>query len=157
MGWLAALMRVIAGDGLVAIHIIPALACALIVVVTGLMARELGGGRVAQLVAGVAALFTVAFMATGSIFSIDVLDELWWALAGLILVRLLRRNAPRLWLLVGLVVAIALLTKLTVLFFCLALALALLVTPERRFLPDMADIDRVRPPAPHTSMASRRM
>src|SRR5438270_3859728 len=43
MGWLAALVRVTVGDSLVAIHIIPALACALIVVVTGLMARELGG------------------------------------------------------------------------------------------------------------------
>ncbi|MGI9061714.1 MAG: glycosyltransferase family 39 protein [Ktedonobacteraceae bacterium] len=134
VGWLAALMRVIAGDSLVAIHIIPALAVALIIVITGLMARELGGGRVAQLIAGVAALFTLDFMAVGSIFSMDVLDQLWWALASLILVRLLRRDAPRLWLLVGLVIAIALLTKLTVLFFCLALALAVLVTPERRYL-----------------------
>ncbi len=134
MGWLAALLRVIAGDGLVAIHVIPALACALIVVVTGLMARELGGGRVAQLVAGVAALFTLAFMATGSLFSMDVLDQLWWALASLIVLRLVRRDAPRLWLLVGLVAAIALLTKLTVLFFGLALVLGLLVTPERRYL-----------------------
>ena len=134
MGWLAALLRVIADDNLVAIHLIPALACALIIVVTGLMARELGGGRVAQLVAGVAALFTVAFMATASIFSMDVLDELWWALASLILLRLLRRNAPHLWLVIGAVLCIALLTKLTVLFFCLALALALLVTPVRRFL-----------------------
>ena len=134
MGWLAALLRVTVGDSLVAIHVIPALACALIIVVTGLMARELGGGRVAQLVAGVAALFTLDFMATGSIFSMDVLDQLWWALASLILVRLLRRDAPRLWLLVGLVAAIALLTKLTVLFFGLALVLALLVTPERRYL-----------------------
>lgn len=134
MGWLAALLRVIAGDGLVAIHVVPALACALLVVVTGFMARELGGGRAAQLVAGVAALFTLNFMATGSLFSMDVLDQLWWVLASLILARLLRRDAPRLWLLVGLVIAIALLTKLTVLFFCLALALALLVTPERRYL-----------------------
>ena len=134
MGWLAALLRVLAGDSLVAIHIIPALACAGIIVVTGLMARELGGGRVAQFVAGTAALFTVAFMATGSIFSMDVLDQLWWALASLILVRLLRRDTPRRWLLVGLVVAIALMTKLTILFFCLALVLALLVTPERRYL-----------------------
>ena len=134
MGWLAALLRVIAGDNLVAIHVIPALACSLLVVLTGLMSRELGGGRVAQLVAGVAALFTVDFTATGSIFSMDVLDQLWWALASLILVRLLRRDAPRLWLLVGLVAAIALLTKLTVLFFGLALFLALLVTTKRRFL-----------------------
>jgi 4-amino-4-deoxy-L-arabinose transferase-like glycosyltransferase len=136
MGWLAALLRVTAGDSLVAIHVIPALAGALIIVVTGRMARELGGGRVAQLVAGVAALFAVVFMATGSIFSMDVLDQLWWALASLILVRLLRRDpqGPHLWLLVGLVAAIALLTKLTVLFFGLALVLALLVTPERRYL-----------------------
>ena len=134
MGWLAALLRVTIGDGLVAIHVIPALACALIIVVTGLLARELGGGRVAQLVAGVAALFTVIDMATGSLFSMDVLDQLWWALASLVLLRLLRRDAPRLWLLVGLVGAIALLTKLTFLFFGLALALALLVTPERRYL-----------------------
>jgi 4-amino-4-deoxy-L-arabinose transferase-like glycosyltransferase len=134
MGWLAALVRVTAGDSLVAIHVIPALACALIIVLTGLMVRELGSGRVAQLVAGVAALFTLDFMATGSIFSMDVLDQLWWALASLILLRLLRRETPRRWLLVGLVAAIALLTKLTVLFFGLALALALLVTPERRFL-----------------------
>ncbi len=134
MGWLAALLRVTVGDSLVAIHVIPALACALLIVVTGLMARELGGGRVAQLVAGVAALFTLDFMAAGSIFSMDVLDQLWWTLASLVLARLLRRDAPRLWLLIGLVAAIALLTKLTVLFFCLALALALLVTPERRYL-----------------------
>ncbi len=134
MGWLAALLRVTVGDSLVAIHVIPALACALLIVVTGLMARELGGGRVAQLVAGVAALFTIDFMATGSLFSMDVLDQFWWALASLILLRLLRRGTPSLWLLVGLVVAVALLTKLTVLFFCLALALALLVTPERRAL-----------------------
>ncbi|MDQ2742888.1 MAG: glycosyltransferase family 39 protein [Chloroflexota bacterium] len=134
MGWLAALLRVIAGDGLVAIHIVPALACALIVVITSLMARELGGGWVAQLVAGVAALFALAFEATASLFSMDVLDQLWWALASLILLRLLRRNAPRLWLVLGVVFGIALLTKLTVLFFGLALALALLVTPERRSL-----------------------
>src|SRR5512135_1995290 len=83
MGWLAALMRVTVGDSLVAIHVLPAIACALIIVITGLIARELGGGRVAQLVAGVSALFTVDFMATGSLFSMDVLDQLWWTLAAL--------------------------------------------------------------------------
>ncbi len=86
MGWLAALVRVTANDSLVAIHIIPALACALLIVVTGLMARELGGGRMAQFVAGVATLFTLDFMATGSLFSMDVLDQLWWTLSSLLLV-----------------------------------------------------------------------
>jgi hypothetical protein len=134
MGWLAALLRVTAGDSLVAIHVAPALACALLIVVTGLLARELSGGRVAQVVAGIAALFSLNFMASGSLFSMDVLDQLWWAIAALVLARLLRLDAPRLWLLVGLVAGIGLLTKLTMLFFGLALVLALLVTPERRYL-----------------------
>lgn len=134
MGWLAALVRVTVGNSLVVIHIIPALACALLIVITGLIARELGGGRVAQFIAGVAALFTLAYMAVGSIFSMDVLDQLWWAIACLIVARLLRRDQPRLWLLVGLVAALALLTKLTVLFFGLALLLGILITSERRYM-----------------------
>ncbi len=134
MGWLAALLRITIGNGLVVIHIIPALACALLILVTGLMARELGGDRTAQFVAGVAALFTVDYLGTGSLFSMDVLDQLWWALISLIVLRLLHRDKPRLWGFVGLVAAVALLTKLTVLFFGLALVLALLITPERNYL-----------------------
>ena len=41
---LAKLLDVFAGDALWAIHIVPALATALIVVITGLIARELGEG-----------------------------------------------------------------------------------------------------------------
>jgi 4-amino-4-deoxy-L-arabinose transferase-like glycosyltransferase len=134
VGWLAALLRVFAGDSLVAIHVIPALACGLVIVVTGLMTRELGGGVSAQLVAGVATLFSVDHMAAGSIFSMDVLDQLWWALASLVLLRMLRRDTPRLWLLFGLVAAMGFLTKLTMLFFGLAVTLALLATRERRHL-----------------------
>jgi 4-amino-4-deoxy-L-arabinose transferase-like glycosyltransferase len=134
MGWLAALLRVTVGTGLLAIHVIPALAAALIVVATGLLARELGGGRVAQLVAGVAALFCLDFLATGSLFSMDVLDQLWWTLMALLVAIRLHRDLPRLWLLVGVVTALALLTKLTVLFSGLALVLALLISPERHDL-----------------------
>ena len=134
MGWLAALLRVTIGDSLVAIHIVPALACALLIVITGLMAREMGGGRVAQVVAGAATMFSLNFIATGSLFSMDVLDQLWWALISLIVIRLLRQDAPRLWLVVGLVAAVALLTKLTILFFGFALVLGLIVTPNRRYL-----------------------
>jgi hypothetical protein len=94
----------------------------------------LGGGRVAQVVAGVAAMFSVGVLATGSIFSMDVLDQLWWALAALLVMRLVHRQMPRIWLLIGLVIAVALLTKLTVLVFCAALVLALAVTADRRQL-----------------------
>lgn len=133
MGLLSALMNLVAHDNLVAIHIIPALCAAGIVLVTGLIARELGGGRFAQVLAAVSALFAIVFMATGSIFSMDVIDELCWAVGTLIFVRLLKRDDPRLWLVFGLVAGIALTAKLTMLFFGFSLTVALLLVPERRY------------------------
>ena len=59
---------------------------------------------------------------------------LWWTLGAFILIRLLKRDQPRLWLLFGLVAGLGLTTKLTILFFGVALTLALLVTPQRRYL-----------------------
>ncbi len=133
IGWLAALLNLLAGDNLVAIHVIPALAAGALVFVTGLIARELGGGRFAEGLAATAALFALVFLATGSIFSMDVLDELCWAIGIFIVVRLLRRDEPRLWLAFGLVAGIGLTAKLTMLFFGFALVIGLLLTPARRY------------------------
>jgi 4-amino-4-deoxy-L-arabinose transferase-like glycosyltransferase len=134
IGWIAAVLHIFSADSLIAIHVIPALAAAALAVVTGLMARELRGGRFAQALAALAAAVALVFMATGSIFSMDILDQLWWALGALALMRLIRLDRPRLWLSFGLVAGIGLLTKLDMLFFGLALALALLVSARRRDL-----------------------
>ncbi len=133
IGWLAALLNVTIGQSLFAIHIIPALASGALVFVAGLIARELGGGRFAQALAAVAALAAPDYLATGSIFSMDILDALWWAIAAYIIVRLIRRDEPRLWLLFGLVAGVGLLTKLTMLFFGLGIVIGLLATPARRY------------------------
>jgi hypothetical protein len=131
---LAKLVGVLAGDALWAIHVVPALATALIVLITGLMARELGGGRFAQALAALASLVAVTFLATGSIFSMDALDELWWTLASYIAILILKRDDARLWLLFGLVAGVGLTTKVTMLFFGLAVVMGLLLTPARYHL-----------------------
>jgi len=129
---LAALVQRVAGDSLVAIHVIPALASALLVLLAGLMARELGGNRFAQFLAALASLSAVTFLATGSIFSMDVLDALWWALGAYVLIRILGRDDPRLWLLFGVIAGLGLLTKVTFAFFGFAVVAGVLLTPERR-------------------------
>jgi Dolichyl-phosphate-mannose-protein mannosyltransferase len=129
---LARLVNVLAVDALWAIHVVPALATALIVFITGLMARELGGGRFAQALAALASFVAVTFLATGSIFSMDALDELWWVLASYVLTLILKRDEARLWLLFGLIAGIGLATKLSMLFFGLAVVLGLLLSPARR-------------------------
>jgi hypothetical protein len=130
---LAKLLGVLAGDALWAIHIVPALATALIVLITGLMARKLEGGCFAQALAGLASLVAVSFLATGSLFSMDALDELWWALASYVAILILKRDDGRLWLLFGVIAGIGLTTKVTMLFFGFAVAVGLLITPARRY------------------------
>ena len=130
---LAALLQPF-GDNLVIIHIVPALANACLIFLTGLIAREFGGGRLAQFIAALTSAVCIAFMATGSIFSMDALDQLWWTLAAYVLVLLIKRQEPRLWLLFGLVAGIGLTTKLTMLFWGLAIVVGLLLTSKRRLL-----------------------
>jgi 4-amino-4-deoxy-L-arabinose transferase-like glycosyltransferase len=130
IAWLAGILRIV-GDNLVVLHIISALAGTALVVVTGLIAREMGGGRVAQGLAALATAVMVTFLAVGSLFTMDVFDELWWGLAVYVFVRMVRRQNTRLWLLFGLVTGIGLFTKLTMLFFGFGLVVGVLLTARR--------------------------
>lgn len=143
---LAAFQRAVFGPSQAALLVLPAVASAAIVVATGLMACELGGGHRAQGLAALAALVAPAFVGAGALFTMDIFDELWWTLAALVLLRLLATYGPgagaaegsgartargRLWLLFGLVCGLGLLTKLTILAFGLAVTLGILLTPAR--------------------------
>jgi hypothetical protein len=133
IAWLAALLRLF-GDNLVLLHASVALAGAGLIVVTGLMARELGGARFAQGLAALGTAVALTFIATAGLFTMDAFDELWWALAAYVFIRLVRRDEPRLWLLFGLIAGIGLFTKLSMLFFGFGLVVGLLLTAQRRYL-----------------------
>ena len=81
----ASATRAVLGDSLVALHFLPALAGAAVVVLTGLMARELGGGRFAQGLAALAVLVAPNFLVFGTWLSMDAFDQLWWVLASYVL------------------------------------------------------------------------
>ena len=146
---LANVQRALFGPSLAALHVLPAVAGAALVAATGLMARELGGGRRAQGIAALAALVAPGFVGADALFTMDAFDQLWWTLAALVLLRLLSTYVPqpkppavsgadmargRLWLLFGLVCGLGLLTKLTILAFGLAVTIGLLLTPARAAL-----------------------
>ena len=126
--------RLLFGDSLVALHVFPALAGAIVVVLAGLMARELGGGRFAQGLAALATLIPPTILVFGTWLSMDAFDQLFWVLAIYVLLLILKRDRPRPWLAFGLIAGLGLLTKLTMLYLGLAVFLALLLTPARRHL-----------------------
>jgi hypothetical protein len=129
-----AFVRATLGDSLLALRILPALAGAAVVVIAGLMARELGGGRFAQGLAALAVLIAPTFLVFGTFISMDAFDQLFQVSAAYVLLVILNRDRPRLWLLFGLLAGLGLLTKLTMLYFGLAVFVAVLLTRARRHL-----------------------
>ncbi len=131
---LARLTHALFGDSLFAAHFSPALAGALIVIISGLMVHELGGGRFAQALAAVAYLMAPAFLRTNTLFQPVSFDQLFWALAAYLFIRILKQESPRLWLAFGVVVGLGLLTKYTMLLFVFAVFASMLLTPARKML-----------------------
>ena len=134
MAVIADISRFLLGDSPVALRLFPALAGALVVVLSGLMARSLGGGRFAQGLAALATFVAPNFLVMGTFLSMDAFDQLFWVSATYVLLLILKRDRPRLWLLFGLIVGLGLLTKVTMLFFGFAVFVALLLTRSRRHL-----------------------
>lgn len=132
IGWLAVGTHVLFQNSLVGIHLLPALVAACTVFIAGLIARELGGGRFAQVMAALATSCGLVYLATGSIFSMDSIDELLWTLGALVLIRLLKRDDPKQWLWFGVIAGVGLLNKYTILFFGFGIVVGLLLTPQRR-------------------------
>ena len=131
---LLALNRVLLGDSLPALRFLPAVAGAAVVFVTGLIARDLGGGRFAQALACLCALVAPVYLALSHFFSMNVFDVLLWTLGSWLVVRIVRLESPRLWPALGVVVGLGLLNKLSMLWFVGGLGLGLVATRERRVL-----------------------
>lgn len=129
-----AFARATMGDSLLALRLLPALAGTAVVVLAGLMARELGGGRYAQGLAALAVLVAPNFLVFGTFLSMDAFDQLFQVSAAYVLLVILNRERPRLWLVFGLFCGLGLLTKVTTLFFGFAVLVALLLSPARRQL-----------------------
>ncbi len=130
-------------NSLATLRLLPALAAAAIVVLAVAIARTLGGGRGAQLIAAGCVLASPLYMRTGALFQPVVFDQLWWTLALYALVRLERgadaaASAPgrsrRDWLLLGAALGLGLLTKFSVAFIAVGVLAGVLATPLRRAL-----------------------
>ena len=131
--FLLAINRLILGDSILALRFLPALAGAIVVIITGLIVRQLGGGRFAQSMAALATLITSAYLVLDGFYSMNAFDVLFWSLAIYIIILIIRRGEPKLWLLFGVVAGLGLLNKYSIGFFGLGFIIALLFTPHRKY------------------------
>jgi hypothetical protein len=92
------------------LRVLSALAFVACLVLTALIARELGGGRRAQVVAALA-LSASSLIYVGHLVSTTTYDFLAWTLLLYLLVRIVRRQDPRLWVIFGAILGLALENK----------------------------------------------
>ena len=107
---LAAAVDTVAPGSLVALRLPSALAAGAVVLLTGLIAREFGGDRAAQLLAAASMAVSAVLLAVGHLLSTATLDLLAWTALSWLLVRALRDGGP-IWLLTGAVAGVALQNK----------------------------------------------
>jgi hypothetical protein len=120
------------GGSMAALRIIPALAGTALVAITILIARELGGDRYAQLLAGIAVLLCPAVLGVDSLMTMNAVEPVFWMGCIWVVARILRTGDSRLWLWFGLLAGLGLENKHSTLSFGFAVTIALLLTHHRR-------------------------
>jgi hypothetical protein len=122
------------GVSLVGLRMFSVLAQAAALIITGLMARELGARRLAIVVAALAVAVSPLPLFEGTEFQYSTFDYLWFVLIAYFLIRLLKSDDPRWWLGVGAAIGLGMMTKYTMGFFVVGIVGGVLFTPARRFL-----------------------
>src|SRR4051812_21011277 len=126
-------MDTLAPGSLVALRLPSALVAGLVVLLTGLLAREFDTGRGGQVFAAGCMAVSSVLLFVGHLLSTTTLDLLAWTALSWLLVRALRDGGP-VWLPAGAVAGIALENKVQPAFLVAAVALGLLAVGPREAL-----------------------
>jgi hypothetical protein len=121
-----------ANDGLIALRLLPCLAAGLTTYAAVQIARDLGGGRFAQWLAGIAVGLTPAYLLLGNILTTTSFEPLSWTLVIWCCIRLVRGQSG--WLALAAAASFGLYGKYSMALLLAALLIGLLVTKERRVL-----------------------
>lgn len=132
VGWAARLSRTLFGESLLGLRLLPAVAGALKVLLTGLLARELGGRGFAVALACLCVLVGGHLVLDG-FFSMNAFESLIWTACAYVIVLAVKRGEPRYWLAFGVLAGLGLLNKHSMLFFGFGVFAGLLLTPARDF------------------------
>ena len=115
-------------------RVLPALAGGLQVAGTGLLAREMGGRRIAQVLAMASMMACPVTLGLDAILSMNVFEPLFWLGTAYGVLRAVRGDGGRWWLVAGVFAGIGLENKWNEVFFLLAMLAALLLLPTRKRL-----------------------
>ena len=118
------------GTSLFALRLLPALAGALLVWLTGRVTNELGGGRTAQALAALAVAFPPVYLLMHHWMTMNAFEPLIWTGCFWCMLRAINTGRPQYWLGFGILVGLGLETKYSIAFFVFGVVIGLLLTRE---------------------------
>lgn len=121
------------GLSLVGLRLFSVIGQAIVIFVSGLMARDLGGSRIAQVTTALSVGLSGVPIFEATEFQYTSFSYLWWVLVCWFTIRLLKTENPRWWLAIGTAIGLGLLTKYSVVFFVAGLLAGLALTRARRY------------------------
>jgi hypothetical protein len=131
---IARAMSEIAPQSLTVLRIPSALSAGATIVFTGLLAREFGGSRRAELIAGACSAVAVIVLFTGHLLSTSTFDLLCWTAVTWLVVRAVRTGNDRLWLVAGVVLGAGLMNKPLPAFLAVGLLAGVAISGPRRLI-----------------------
>lgn len=122
------------GPSLVGVRLFSALAQCVAMVLAGLMSRELGGSRLAQVVAALAVAIVPISLLQAALFQYVSFDYLWSVVIAYFVIRLLASGNPRWWLGIGAFIGLGMMTRYTMALFVAGIVGGIVLTRARRYL-----------------------
>lgn len=135
--------KLLFGNTEFAVRFFPALIGAVSIILIGIMVRDLGGKKYAQLIGGFGFLISPAFLGSNNLFQPVSFNQFMWLLSAFMMVRIVKesdllnfKNSANLsaknWYWLGIIAGLGFLTKYSILFFFVAMIGGLLLTPHRK-------------------------
>ncbi|MEA2219124.1 MAG: hypothetical protein QOJ35_1750 [Solirubrobacteraceae bacterium] len=131
---IARAMSEIAADSLTVLRLPSAVAAGATVLLSGLLARELGGSRRAQSLSAACAAVATIVLFNGHLLSTSTFDLLIWTALTWIAVRAIRTGPDWLWLVAGVVLGLGLLNKALPAFLAVGMLAGVAIAGPRRLL-----------------------
>jgi 4-amino-4-deoxy-L-arabinose transferase-like glycosyltransferase len=126
------LERMLLGNSLHALRFFPALCGIATIALTVLIAREMGGRKLALWLAGVCVMAGPIWLSLGYLMTMNSFEHVWWAACAYCVVRYINTRSQRYWVWFGLLAGIGLETKYSISVFGLGVVIGLLLTRERK-------------------------
>lgn len=133
LAWIAGLVNSM-GAEVWLVRLMSTLAGTAMIFLVGWMAKRLGGSEWAQALACLGFFLAPAFLRGSALFMPVVFNQLMWVVSAILFVELARTQNQRIWLGIGIVAGLGILTKYSIAFLYFGFLVGILATSHRKWL-----------------------